>query len=185
MVTPSDNVLEAEQPKTVRMLSKASRASGIKYHGKVTLYGTVTSGKESEAFSGPTFRNKVTIDLGTKEGSSWTNVSYTIPQVSDYFTLKDGWELKDISVSGNSGGGGYTPGGSFLLGMSGGSIIYYFQRVQKTFYLNYNANGGSGAPGRQFHTDRVASYKFIISDRQPTRTGHKFLGWSTDPEATS
>lgn len=70
------------------------------YKGTVTLYGT----PEAAIKKGPIYGSKVTIDLGTRTGQSWNNVSYTIPQVSEYFTLDDGWTIDYVSVAGNSSG---------------------------------------------------------------------------------
>lgn len=70
------------------------------YKGTVTLYGT----PEAAIKKGPTYGSKVKIDLGTRTGQSWNNVSYTIPQVSEYFTLNDGWAIDYVSVAGNSSG---------------------------------------------------------------------------------
>ena len=50
--------------------------------------------------------------------------------------------------------------------------------------LAYNANGGSGAPGKQTGTG-VGSHTFTISGTKPTRAGHTFLGWSLSSTATS
>lgn len=48
--------------------------------------------------------------------------------------------------------------------------------------LNYDANGGSGAPSSQ----TFALYDGVtLSSIVPTRSGCAFLGWSTDPYATS
>lgn len=55
-----------------------------------------------------------------------------------------------------------------------------------TFYLNYNANGGSGAPASQTATSVTeSSHDFTISSTNPTRPEYTFLGWSTSSTATS
>ena len=48
------------------------------------------------------------------------------------------------------------------------------------FTLSYDANGGSGAPASQ---SGASSYK--VSAVRPVRSGYTFLGWSTEPDATS
>ena len=50
------------------------------------------------------------------------------------------------------------------------------------FTITYDANGGSGAPTSQTKTYGV---NLTLSSTKPTRTGHTFLGWSTDKSATS
>lgn len=46
-----------------------------------------------------------------------------------------------------------------------------------TYYISYDANGGTGAPASHINAG-------IISSEQPSRMGYDFLGWSTDPNAT-
>ena len=63
--------------------------------------------------------------------------------------------------------------------------VYLSVTTSETDYtLTYNANGGSGAPGRQTGTG-VGSHTFTISGTKPTRAGHTFLGWSLSSTATS
>lgn len=51
--------------------------------------------------------------------------------------------------------------------------------------LKYNANGGSGAPGDQTHTQSGDSHTFTISNTVPTWAWHRFEGWSTSSSASS
>ena len=53
---------------------------------------------------------------------------------------------------------------------------------KKTYELEYDANGGTGAPGNQTKTHGTA---ITISSTRPTRTGYTFLGWSTSSTATA
>ena len=48
--------------------------------------------------------------------------------------------------------------------------------VTLTYAINYNANGGSGAPGSQTKTHDT---NLTLSSTKPTKTGYTFLGWST------
>ena len=54
--------------------------------------------------------------------------------------------------------------------------------VTLTYTINYNANGGSGAPGSQTKTHDT---NLTLSSTKPTKTGYTFLGWSTSSNATS
>lgn len=76
-----------------------------------------------------------------------------------YYTCEYQW--------GGGGGGTTNPGG-------GGTTTIY------SFKLDYNANGGSGAPQSQTYSTVTATYHdFSISILEPERPGYKFLGWST------
>ena len=57
--------------------------------------------------------------------------------------------------------------------------------VSWTATLNYNANGGTGAPSAQTHLQTANSYAFTISNTTPTRQNYRFEGWSTNSSATS
>ena len=52
-----------------------------------------------------------------------------------------------------------------------------------TFTLNYDDNGGTGAPETQTYTESSAedslAHAFTVSDVAPTRDGYTFRGWST------
>lgn len=51
----------------------------------------------------------------------------------------------------------------------------------KAYTISYNANGGSGAPGKQTKTYGTA---VTISKTTPTRTGYAFNGWNTKADGT-
>lgn len=49
------------------------------------------------------------------------------------------------------------------------------------YTITYDANGGSGAPEEQFKTEGV---DLKLRTEKPTRSGYRFLGWSTSSTAT-
>ena len=57
--------------------------------------------------------------------------------------------------------------------------------VSWTATLKYNANGGSGAPGDQTHSQTGNSYTFTVSNTVPTRTNYRFEGWATSSSAST
>lgn len=57
--------------------------------------------------------------------------------------------------------------------------------VNWTATLKYNANGGTGAPGNQTHTQTGNSYTFTVSNTVPTRTNYRFEGWATTSSAST
>ena len=50
--------------------------------------------------------------------------------------------------------------------------------VNWTATLKYDANGGTGAPSNQTHTQSTNSYTFTVSNTVPTRSGYSFEGWT-------
>ena len=67
----------------------------------------------------------------------------------------------------------YTPGGSIYPGYTA-----------HTYTVKYNANGGSGSLADQGFTYGTAQ-NLRTNNNNITRTGYTFLGWSTNPGATS
>lgn len=151
----------------------------------VSAYGTCIDGAETQAIiSGPLYGSKWYNQVSTSANTN--NYSYRIPQVSELFTIADGYELAYVSIAGNSSGQ-RQPGSTFLLSSSGGSMVYYFKRsapVPVTYTLNYNANGGVGAPSAQSGSSTTGNYAFTISSATPTKSGCNFLGWSTNRNAS-
>ncbi len=63
-----------------------------------------------------------------------------------------------------------------------GSNAQTWKFVKAEYKVKYDANGGSGAPSAQTKYYKNA---LKLSTKIPTRTGFKFLGWSTSKTATS
>ena len=142
--------------------------------------GDYVSGYRVSSVSGYTIR----LDLGRYNVS---NESFRLPYATDLWTFSGAAPKVDyISVAANSSGN-RSEGSSILLANGGSSAVYYFKQTSyKTFTLQYDANGGSGAPAAQKYTATGKyeySHTFTISQTAPTRSGHVFLGWSTDPNA--
>lgn len=56
---------------------------------------------------------------------------------------------------------------------------------KRNYYsISYNANGGTGAPSKQWYQYKTGTSTYI-SNTQPTRSGYKFLGWSINKNATT
>lgn len=71
-----------------------------------------------------------------------------------------------VTTSGGSGGGGGT-----------GEYYYYA-------CLQFNANGGTGAPATQYNESLSSAVYFPIPYEAPTRSGYTFLGWSFASDST-
>ncbi|MBR4685552.1 MAG: InlB B-repeat-containing protein [Candidatus Methanomethylophilaceae archaeon] len=54
-----------------------------------------------------------------------------------------------------------------------------------SYKLQFNANGGSGAPDNLQYSGPETSHGFTIPQTTPTRSGYTFLGWADTPSATA
>lgn len=68
---------------------------------------------------------------------------------------------------------------SFVVNQHMYAHVYYYP---DEYTVSYNANGGSGAPGNQ---TKYYGTTLTLASTVPTRSGYKFLGWSTSSTATS
>lgn len=85
-----------------------------------------------------------------------------------------------------SGSTKYNAGATISLSRSAATkTIYARWRQLYTHTLNYDANGGSGAPASQSYTDASTTCNFTVASGTPTRSGYVFLGWSESKTATS
>lgn len=142
------------------------------------------------------------ISTTVKYGSSIVNhggVNYTrIPDwAKNGRTYKSGYNFKgwyDAQSGGNQvfdASGNYKTNGSYW--NSNGNwnktndvTLYAQWEVAPTYThtLNYNANGGSGAPSSQSVTNTSSTYGMTVSSTVPTRTGYTFAGWNTNSSGT-
>lgn len=128
--------------------------------------------------------NDITVDLGKYKVN---NDTFRLPYAKDIWEGVDNNKVDYISWAG-SGSNSRSEGGSALLANGKNTAYYYFKGapVLLTFTLNYDANGGNGAPASQTYkatSQYEKSYTFTISSQTPTREGYNFLGWNTDKNA--
>ena len=89
------------------------------------------------------------------------------------------WSILGNSSANDSG---------IILYPADGSSGQYFDLVPVTatvpeaYTVNYNANGGSGAPTSQVKTHNV---NLTLNSTKPTRSGYDFLGWATSSTAVT
>lgn len=126
----------------------------------------------------------ITVDLGKYNVNNGT---FRLPYAKDIWEGVDNNKVDYISWAG-SGSNSRSEGGSALLANGKNTAYYYFKGapVLLTFTLNYDANGGNGAPASQTYkatSQYEKSYTFTISSQTPTREGYNFLGWNTDKNA--
>lgn len=85
-----------------------------------------------------------------------------------------GWSTSSTATSAT-----YSAGGSYTANSA--ATLYAVWKAY-TYTVQYNANGGSGAPGNQTKTYGV---NLTLSSVKPTRTNYIFKGWGTSASATT
>lgn len=88
-----------------------------------------------------------------------------------------GWALTKADA--DAGTWYYQPGGS--CGKNENLTLYAVWKAN-TYTVNFNANGGTGAPAKQTKTYGVT---LKLSSTIPTKTNYNFLGWGTSASATT
>ena len=89
-----------------------------------------------------------------------------------------GWALSSTATT-----AAYQPGGSYTRTATANSTVtLYAVWKANTYTVTFNANGGTGGPTTQTKTYGV---NLTLSISKPTRTNYNFLGWSTDPNAST
>ena len=88
-----------------------------------------------------------------------------------------GWALTKAEAD----DGDWYYGAGYTCGKNENLTLYAVWQVN-TYSVQYNANGGTGAPSKQTKTYGVT---LELSKDIPTRTNYKFLGWGTSASATT
>lgn len=78
-----------------------------------------------------------------------------------------------------SGSVAYAAGANYT---TNAAATLYAVWTANTYTVQYNANGGTGAPGNQSKTYGVT---LKLSSTKPTRTGYSFKGWGTSASAST
>lgn len=94
---------------------------------------------------------------------------------------RSGYTFAGWSTSSTASSPTYYPGGKYTNDASA-TLYAVWVKAPSNYTVSYNANGGSGAPSSQIKTENVS---LTLSSTTPTRSGYKFLGWSTSSTATS
>lgn len=119
-------------------------------------------------------------NLGSGAPASQTGTgvgSYTFP-ISNAKPTRSGYTFLGWSLSSTATAASYQPGGSITL--TADDTLYAVWEIN-TYTVSYNANGGSGAPANQTKTHGII---LTLSNTVPTRMGHTFTGWNTEPDGS-
>lgn len=138
--------------------------------GTGTGYGLVAGVYVGGAWRTWTLKSDSTSWTGTTSHSA--SATFTITGLSNTTTSLTGIQVRVLrSVTSN------TP--ASLSATSVGNISI---SANASYAVEYNANGGSGAPAAQTKWYGVA---LTLSSTKPTRTGYTFVGWNTSSTATT
>lgn len=164
-------------PKTIAF--SCSMAFNLTWSG---VYGGTKSASGSITISP---RTSYTYSFNANGGSGapsavtkWGGIDFTFPTgrpSREGYTF-NGWYNSDVN-----GGTLYQPGQT-TGGLPDKAVTWYAKWTAHTYTVNYNANGGSGAPGTQTKTHAV---NLKLSLTKPTRENYNFLGWGTAAGSTT
>ncbi len=118
---------------------------------------------------------------GSNAPSSQTKVHGVTLTLSSTIPYRFNYEFLGWSTSSSATTATYTAGGSYT-GNASVTLYAVWSYKPATYTVSYDANGGTGAPGRQTKTYGVT---LTLTTIQPTRRNYLFLGWSKDRNATS
>lgn len=145
-------------------------------HG--TDYATTTV--TVPAVARPTYTVSYNANGGSGAPSSQTKQHDITLTLSSTKPTRNGYEFAGWGTSATDTGVKYAAGGQYT-GNASITLYAIWSNVAK-LTINYNANGGSGAPVSQTHLINTTSK---ISNAKPTRNNYVFLGWSTSSTATN
>lgn len=114
---------------------------------------------------------------GTGAPSSQTKTYGVTLKLSSTVPTRNGYRFVGWGTSSGASSPSYQPGSNYT---SNSSITLYAIWTIDSFIISYNANGGTGAPPNQTKQNGVT---LTLSDTEPTRKRHNFLGWATSADA--
>ena len=177
--------------------SKSSNASTASYqpgdsiyvdYNDVTLYAVWKENKQNyyaylyynaNGGTGAPSTQSDSIYASSASGSKTFTISSTKP-------TKSGYEFQGWSTSSGSSTASYQPGSTISVSYGSSVTLYAVWKQTYTSTLNFNANGGSGAPSALTYTGTTTSaHTFTIPSTKPTKADHDFLGWSESGSAST
>ena len=108
--------------------------------------------------------------------TKWKDQTLTLSSTKP---TRTGYSFQGWATSSTATSATYSAGGSYTA--NSGATLYAVWKAN-TYAVNYNANGGTGAPAKQTKTYGVT---LKLSSTKPTKTNYNFLGWGTSATATT
>ena len=118
---------------------------------------------------------------GSNAPASQTKVHGVTLTLSSSVPYRFNYEFVGWSTGSSATVATYTAGGSYT-GNASVTLYAVWKYKPATYTVSYDANGGTGAPGRQTKTYGVT---LTLTTLIPTRRNYSFVGWSKDRNATS
>ena len=175
--------------------SKSSNASTASYqpgdsiyvdYNDVTLYAVWKENKQNyyaylyynaNGGSGAPSSQSDSIYASSASGSKTFTISSTKP-------TRSGYEFQGWSTSSGSSTASYQPGSTISVSYGSSVTLYAVWKQTYTSTLNFDANGGTGAPSALTYTGTTTSaHTFTIPSTTPSKSGFIFKGWSENSTA--
>ena len=118
---------------------------------------------------------------GSNAPASQTKVHGVTLTLSSSVPYRFNYEFVGWSTSSSATVATYNAGASYTGNVSV-TLYAVWKYKPATYTVSYDANGGTGAPGRQ---TKAYGVTLTLTTIQPTRRNYLFLGWSKDRNATS
>ena len=184
-------------PYATSVTATATASTGYTFSGWVNAAGTTVSTSANYTFIVPAANtyikavakaNTYTISYNgnTNTGGSTASSSHTYgtsKALTQNGFVKLGYTFAGWATSA-SGAVVYSNGQSVsnLSSTQGATVTLYAKWTANTYTINYNANGGAGTTASSSHTYDASKN---LTANGFTRSGYRFLGWSTSNTATS
>lgn len=119
------------------------------------------------------------IYASSASGSKMFTISSTKP-------TRSGYEFQGWSTTSGSSTAGYQPGSTISVSYGSSVTLYAVWKQTYTSTLNFDANGGTGAPSALTYTGTSTSaHTFTIPSTTPSKSGFIFKGWSESSSAST
>ena len=119
------------------------------------------------------------IYASSPSGSKTFTVSSTKP-------TRSGYEFQGWSTSSGSSTASHQPGSTISVSYGSSVTLYAVWKQTYTSTLNFDGNGGTGAPSPLTYTGTTTSaHTFTIPSTTPSRSGSIFKGWSESGSAST
>lgn len=161
------------------VVSKGTSAKSVSCYAKITANSSYVTGTKSSSATSvsvaakPSYTVSYNANGGSGAPSNQTKWYGTDLVLSSTKPTKTGYTFKTWYKNSTTSGISYQPGATYS---TNSDLALYAVWTPNAYLVEYNANGGSGAPAPQTKTYGT---DLTLSTTKPTRTDYNFLGWAT------